>query len=339
MKLQFRQLNAHLKDNLAPCYLVSGDEPLLVDEALDQIRRSARERGFGMRELYVASGGFDWDQLGAAGANLSLFADRRIVELRLPTGKPGRSGSAAIERFAGQLGPELMLVVVTPKLDRAAGQAKWVSALESRGASIAIWPVDARELPGWVATRMRAAGLEPDRQAVALIAGRVEGNLLAAAQEVEKLRLLLGAGKVTADDVAAAVADSSRYDVYKLADAALGGDARRALRILAGLRAEGVEPVFVVWALTRELRTLAGLADCVAEQVDLGSALTQLRVWQNRQPLMRAALARHRRAAVLGLLRAIGTADAAAKGQRQADPWQLITSIVFELSGGGRRAA
>ncbi len=339
MKLQSNQLAAHLKNSLAPCYLISGDEHLLVNEALDGIRAAARARGFNARELYVATTGFDWGQLRAAGANLSLFADRRIVELRLPTGKPGRAGATAIEDFVRELGPELMLVVVTPKLDRAGASSSWAKAIEARGAGLTLWPVGVRELPGWIAARMRRAGLEPEPQAVAMIADRVEGNLLAAQQEIEKLRLLLGAGKVSANDVSRAVADSSRYDVYQLLDAALGGDARRAMKILAGLRAEGVEPVLVVWVLTRELRTLAKLADLLAQRVDLGSALQKTGVWRNRQGFMRSALDRHTRLELLHLLRATGHADAAAKGQQAGDPWQLAAGIVLRLATGGQRAA
>ncbi len=339
MKLQSSQLAAHLKNSLAPCYLLSGDEHLLVDEALDGIRAAARARGFGARELYVATTGFDWGQLGAAGANLSLFADKRIVELRLPTGKPGRDGATAIEAFVRDIGPDLMLVVVTPKLERAAASASWVKALEARGASLTLWPVNIRELPGWIAARMRRADLEPDEQVVAMIAGRVEGNLLAAAQEVEKLRLLLGAGKVSANDVSRAVADSSRYDVYQLVDAALGGDARRAMKILAGLCAEGVEPVLVVWSLTRELRTLAKVADLMEQRTDLGTAMQKTHVWSSRQGLVRSALGRHSRLELLHLLRATGQADAAAKGQRAGDPWQLAGAIVLRLATGRQRAA
>jgi DNA polymerase-3 subunit delta len=339
MKLQGHQLQAHLHNNLASCYLVSGDEHLLVDEALDAIRTAARERGFGSRELHVATTGFDWAALGAAAGNLSLFADQRIVELRLPTGKPGKAGGQAIEDFVAQLGPELLLLVVTPKLERATASARWVKALENAGVGVTIWPVGVRDLPGWIAERMRRAGLEPERQAVALIADRVEGNLLAAAQEVEKLRLLLGPGPVTADAVSNAVANSSRFDVYKLADAALAGDAPRALKILAGLRAEGTEPVIVVWSLTRELRTLAKLAALVQQRSDLGSAMQKARVWRSRQPLMRSALGRHSADGLLSLLRATGRADAAAKGQRRDDPWQLAADIVLALASGGQRAA
>ena len=332
MKIRAEQLQSHLKKSLAPCYLVAGDEHLLVNEALDAIRAAARERGFGQRELHVAMTGFDWGQLAASTGTMSLFAERRIVELRLPTGKPGRTGGQAIVDLAGQAGDDLLFVVVAPKLDKSASSSKWAKVLEQRGARIDIWPVGLRELPGWIAARMRAAGLQPDREAVALIADRVEGNLLAAGQEVEKLRLLLGEGKVSAEDVGRAVADSSRFDVFKLADAAMAGDAARAVRILGGLQAEGVEPILVMWALTKELRTLAALDDMVREGRDLGSAMQAARVWKSRQGLVRNCVGRHPHGSFHRLLKASARADAAVKGQRMGDPWQMATDIVIGMA-------
>jgi len=268
-----------------------------------------------------------------------LFAERRIVELRLPTGKPGRDGSAAIVDLVEETGPELMLIVAAPRLDGSNKSAKWVKALDSAGMNVTIWPVGPRELPGWIGERMRRAGLQPDREAVAMIAERVEGNLLAAGQEIEKLRLLHGEGPVSSADVSAAVADSSRFDVFKLVDAALAGDAKRALRILSGLEAEGVEPVIVVWSLTRELRTLASLADLVASGSNLASAMQKARIWSSREALVRACIARHQRGDFYRLLKACCQADRAAKGQLQADPWQVVTPILLELALGQRKAA
>ena len=332
MKIRANQLSSHLKNSLAPCYLVTGDEHLLVAEALDAIRDVARAKGFGTRELHVATTGFDWGQLAASAGNLSLFAEQRIVELRLPTGKPGRTGGQAIADLVSQAGPELLFIVTGPKLDGGTAKSKWVKALEQKGVSLSVWPIGLRELPGWIANRMRQAGLQPEWDAVALIADRVEGNLLAASQEIEKLRLLLGEGKVTLADVTNAVARSSRYDVYKLTDAAMAGDAARAVRILGGLRAEGVEPVIVMWALTRELRTLAMLDDAVRQGRDLGGAMQSLRVWSNRQGLVRSCVGRHQHGAFHRLLKTSGRADAAAKGQRFGDPWQMAADIVIEMA-------
>ncbi len=339
MNLHAGQLTKHLQNNLAPCYLVSGDEHLLVEEALDQIRAAARERGFTSRESQVAMPGFNWSQLAAFASNLSLFADRRIIELRLPTGKPGLEGSAAICEFATQLSDELLFIVITPKIDKKSANTKWVKTLGAQGVLLPIWPVGLRELPGWIGDRMRSAGLSPDREAVAMIVDRIEGNLLAAGQEIEKLRMILGEGPVTGDDISKAVANSSRYDVYKLVDAAVDGDAKRAMKILNGLQGEGTEPVIVMWALTRELRTLARLAETVRQNGDLGAAMSNAFVWKNRQAMVRACIGRHRHTDFYRLLKATGRADAAAKGQAAGDPWQLGADIVVSLSQGGKRAA
>lgn len=339
MKLAPNNLASHLKKPLLPCYLVSGDEPLLVAETLDAIRDAAREQGYTSRDLHVQSPGFDWQTLASSANNLSLFATRRILELRLPTGKPGREGAAAIAGLAEQSGDDLLFLVVTPKLDRSAAGSKWVKALESRGATIQVWPVALRDLPGWISARMRKLDLSPDTEAVRMIADRVEGNLLAADQEIEKLRLLHGAGPVTAEDVSRAVADSSRFDVFQLVDAALAGDTRRALRILGGVRAEGIEPVVVVWALTRELRTLARLAASVEAGQNLGPAMQRTGVWRSRQNLVRSCLGRHHSRDFYRLIQAGRQADAMAKGQMAGDAWQVATNIVWQLSAGGRLAA
>lgn len=332
MKIQANQLSSHLKKSLAPCYLVTGDEHLLVSEALDAIRDVARERGFGTRELHVATTGFDWAQLTASSGNLSLFAEQRIIELRLPTGKPGRAGGQAIIELAEQAGPDTLFIVTTPKLDRSAAASKWAKTMDQKGVSLPIWPIGVRELPGWIANRMRSVGLQPERDVVMLIADRVEGNLLAAGQEIEKLRLLLGKGAVSAEDVIGAVANSSRYDVYKLTDAAMAGDAARAVKILGGLRSEGVEPVIVMWALTRELRTLSKLDEVIRRGGDLGSAMQKNGVWRNRQGLVRSCIGRHQQGAFYRMLKATGRADAAAKGQRGGDPWQMASDIVIGMA-------
>lgn len=339
MKIQANQLASHLKKNLASCYLVSGDEHLLVDEALDAIRLAARQQGFTSRESFVATTGFDWAQLRDSSANLSLFAEKRIMELRLPTGKPGKAGGQAIVDLVEQTGSELLFIVSAPKLDRSAAASKWAKALESRGVNTPVWPVGVRELPGWIAQRMRSVGLQPDQDAVTLIADRIEGNLLAGGQEIEKLRLLLGEGTVTAEEVSNAVANSSRYDVYKLADSALAGDAKRAMKILSGLRVEGVEPVIVIWALTRDLRTLANLSDAIRQGMDLSSSMQKAGVWSSRQSLVRSCVGRHQSGMFYQLLKAAGRADRAAKGQSGLDPWQIVTDIIMRLSLPGHRAA
>lgn len=339
MKISASQLSTQLSKKLSPCYLVSGDEPLLVQEALDAIRESARTQGFTARESHIATTGFDWNELAGAGSNLSLFAERRVIDLVLPTGKPGVKGAAAIISLLEQTADDLMLIVSTPKLDKSSGNSKWARALDSSGIVVQVWPVSNRELPAWVETRMQAAGLVPDREAVALIADRVEGNLLAAMQEIEKLRLLHGRGPITAEEANVAVADSSRYDVYKLVDAAVAGNVARALRILHGVKSEGTDAVIVVWALTRELRMLAGLANLVCTGTPAGAAMQKARVWRNRQGLVRSCISRHQAADFYRLLQLCRQADAAAKGQAAGDPWQIATQIVVALANGIARAA
>ena len=339
MKISANQLASHLEKTLLPCYLVSGDEPLLVQEALDDLRAAARRQQYDARDLFVQEQGFDWSELAAAGGNLSLFAERRIVELRLPTGKPGTKGSATIAEFAGEAGDDLLFLVSAPKLDRKAQSAKWVKALTEHGGLIQVWPVGPRDLPGWIGGRMRAVGLKPSREALAMLADRTEGNLLAAVQEIEKLRLLHGEGAVDVEAVETAVANSSRFDVYKLVDAAVSGDARRAVRVLEALRTEGVEPVIVMWAIVRELRMLAGLQEAIAAGTDAGTAFRQARIWQSRQALVRSCMGRHRPGSFHALLKRSRRADAAAKGQRREDPWQLATSLVLRLASPGAQAA
>ncbi len=339
MKIQANQLASHLKQGLAPCYLVTGDEPLLIAESLDTIRAAAKAAGFTARDRHVATAGFDWSALRAAGASLSLFAEKRIVELTLPTGKPGTTGSAVIVDFVNNLNPDLLFVVTGPKLDKSGASSKWVKSLQEAGVFVPIWPVELRQLPAWISGRMQAAGLQPERDVVLMIADRVEGNLLAADQEIQKLRLVLGEGPVSAEDVANAVADSSRFDVFKLADATLTGETARALRILAGIRAEGVSPVLAVWSLIREVRILARSAEAIHNREDPGTAMQRLGVWRNRQALVRKALGRHSVASSYHLLQMLGEADARAKGQSRGDPWQLLTEIVVCLSGAARGRA
>jgi DNA polymerase-3 subunit delta len=312
---------------------------LLVNEALDTIRAAARQQSFTARERHVAVTGFDWNDLTGSSANLSLCAEKRMVEWRRPTGKPGRQGGAGIIRLLENAGDDLLVLIGAPKLDRSAAASKWVKAVESRGALVQVWPVSLRELPTWIARRMRDAGLRPDEGAVRLIADRVEGNLLAADQEIQKLRLILGDGEVTADDVTNAVADSSRFDVYKLTDAAVGGDAKRAIRILEGVRAEGIDAVIVNWALTRELRVLGRLAGMVQSGAELGTALQKSGVWKNRHGIVRSCVARHGVSDFCHMLKIARRADAAAKGQSGEDPWQLAAEIVLCLAVGRAKAA
>lgn len=260
MKLTLETLPVQLVQRLLPAWLVSGDDPLRVGEACDLIRARAREAGFNEREVFfIERAGSVWEEALQAAQSLSLFSERRVVEIRLPTGKAGVAGGAALQRLVAATGDDLLLLVVTGKLERDTQGAEWVRALEARGAWLPVWPVSLAQLPAWLRQRARAAQLTLDEEAAALLAERCEGNLLAAQQEIDKLALLLPRGaRVGVAEVAASSAESARYDVLQLAEAVRNGDAARALRILSGLSAEGAEPPLVLWALLRELRALQG---------------------------------------------------------------------------------
>lgn len=336
MKISADQLRADLAERILPLYFVTGDEPLLVSEALDAIRRRAREAGYGDREVLTAERGFDWNRVLAGSASLSLFAEKRILELRLPTGKPGDVGSRTLVELCGALPEDTLVVVSAPKLERSQSSSKWVKALEKAGALVQIRAVDAHALPGWIAARMRRLGLEPSRDAVRLLADRVEGNLLAAAQELEKLRLVLGRGPVDAEQVEAAVADSARFNIFKLADAAVAGRADRALRILGALRAEGAEPVLVLWALSRELRTVTLIRDDLEAGRPLARSVRQRGVWSSREDIVRACVGRHSPASLHGLVRRAELADQVLKGRRSGQPWQELLALTVGIARGPR---
>ncbi|MGH8320629.1 MAG: DNA polymerase III subunit delta [Gammaproteobacteria bacterium] len=329
MKLTSDKLDSHLKAALAPVYLIAGDEPLQREEAADAIRAAARARDHTDREVFFAERGFDWNLLATAGASLSLFASKRILEVRLPTGKPGDDGATALSTYAQNPAPDTLLLIISAKLERGGG--RWAEALEKAGVLITVWPVEAKNLAGWLGRRMQGRGLKPSAEAVALMAARVEGNLLAAAQEVEKLLLLKGPGPVDVDAVAEAVADSARYDPYGLVDAALAGDRSRTARILEGLKEEGTEPTFILWALTREIRSLAGMAWEIQGGAPMQRVLA--RVWEKRRPAIQKALNRHRPQDWQGLLSHLARADRILKGQAPGRPWDELLNLSESLAG------
>ena len=237
-----------------PAYLVSGDEPLLTGEAADAIRERARAAGFTEREVHFIERAADWDDVRASGANLSLFGARRLVEIRMHSGKPGVAGGAALVSLLKAKDPDALYLILAPRLDRDAQAAEWVRALDAVGGWVQVWPVEAQRLVGWLRGRCRTLGLEADADALELLAARTEGNLLAAQQELTKLALLAQDRRISAQTVLASVADSARYDVFQLGESVLAGEAPRALHMLAGLRAEGTEPTLVLWALAKALR-------------------------------------------------------------------------------------
>jgi len=339
VKIPGDNLASTLARGLAPIYLITGDDPLLVNEAADAVRARAREQGFTERDLHVVERGFDWNDLLAASRALSLFAQRKIVEIRMANPTPGEEGGSAIVELAEHPSPDNVILVITGKMDGRTQNAKWVSAIEKQGTVVQIWPLDLAKLPNWIRDRLARHGLQADATVVNMLAERVEGNLLAAHQEVEKLSLLLPPGPLTADAVTEAVADSARFDVLQLGEAAMRGQASRALRILEGLRGEGVELPIVLWAVNKDLQWMAQAQHLMRNGQSVDAAMNAVYVWRPRQAAMRLALARLKPGAVRGLLSDAARFDRAIKGalyadpRVKADPWLELEALIARFAG------
>jgi DNA polymerase-3 subunit delta len=327
MRLSPDQLPAALARSLAGVYLVSGDEPLLVGEAADAIRAAARAAGYADRTVFFIDKSFDWDELRNESHSLSLFAQRRLFELRMPTGKPDK-GAQLLAGLAAQPPPDVVCLIVTGKLDRKVTEAPWVRAVEKHGAWVPVWPVKITELPGWLRARARALKVEIEPAAAQLIVDRVEGNLLAAKQELEKLSLLTNGEPISADLVLRSVGDSARYDVFQLAEAAAAGDTTRALRVLLGLKSEGVEPTLILWALVRELRGMWQ----ARERDRLGSQRTGSG-WNLVATPSPAALSRLKKIPLARLLSQASHTDRVIKGLARGDAWSALIGLTGGLAG------
>ena len=334
------QLEGQLAGSLAPVYLIAGAEPLLVQECRDQVLRAAQQQGFVERDLYEASADFDWARLAEGSANLSLFSSRRIVDLRLPTGKPGREGAKVLGEMAQDADPDLLLVVSCGQWDASSRKSKWAAELAGAGIQVQIWPVKPNELPAWINRRMSAAGLQPEPQAVALLAELVEGNLLAAQQEIDKLALLDRGARVTVEDVSRAVANSARFDAFRLVDCALRGQLDDCLRVAGGLRRIDVAIQLVTGALYRELVTAETAGHALRSGQNESSVFRKLGVWQSRQPQLREALRRLSPRDFGESFRALSLIDRQSKGRAAGDPWQTLDRLLCLLCRpGGPRPA
>lgn len=333
MKISGDNLAASLARGLSPIYLVSGDEPLLVNEAADAIRARARAEGYTERDLHVVERGFDWNALLADSRAMSLFAQRKIVEIRMTNPTPGEQGGSAIVELAQQGSPDNVVLVITGKLDGRTQNSKWVSAIDKQGVLIQVWPIELARLPNWIRERLGRHGLQAEPAAAALLAERVEGNLLAAHQEVEKLALLVPPGPLDTQTVLEAVADSARFDVLQLGEAAMRGQTARALRILEGLRGEGVEPVLALWAVNKDLQWLARVQYLMRNGQSADSAMNAVYVWRPRQAAMKQALSRLKPGAVRGLLLDAARVDRATKGALRTDPWVELEALVARFAG------
>ncbi len=328
MKLKTEQLGAHLQKGLSPFYIVSGDEPLLVEETCHQIRLAAKKYGIEERELLHAEAGFDWTQLLDETNAMSLFASRRLLEVRIPNGKPSDKGKALLEVVSNP-NPDNVVLIVTPRLDAATQKTKWFKAIESAGAFIAIWPIDRNQLPGWLQRRIQAAGMSASQDAVALFAQRIEGNLLAGIQEIEKMRMM-GTQQISAELVEEVTADSARYDAFSLADSCLLGNIGDASRILSHLKAEGHEAIMILGALLRKIRQLISLQAYGPQRLTEG--FKSQNIWPKQQPPFKSALSRLSQAELFECLQTAEQIDRAIKGDGN-DPWLLLSRLTELLTG------
>ncbi|MDB5953165.1 MAG: polymerase subunit delta, partial [Massilia sp.] len=321
---------------IAPLYVISSDEHLLALEAADKIRRAARANGYSERDVLTVERNFKWGELLAANQELSLFGDKKLIELRIPTGKPGKDGGAALQAYAKDLSPDNLTLITLPKLDWQTAKAAWVAALQQGAVYIEIPVIERAALPGWIGVRLAAQGQSADRQGLDFIADRVEGNLLAAHQEIQKLGLLHDAGKLTFEQVHDAVLNVARYDVFKLSEAMLAGDTARLVRMLEGLKGEGEALPLVLWAVAEEIRTLLKLKAATNNGRPLGEVLKEYRIWGPRERLMAPALRRIPLATLEQALQDAAQVDKMIKGLRAkafaGDSWDAMLQLALKVA-------
>ena len=338
MKIKLEQLSKTLSIHNLPLYWLSGDEPLLMQEAADLIRSQYKENGYTEREILNVDKSFDWGQFFQSTGNLSLFAEKKIIELRLSTAKLEDAGKKAIQHYLSDLNPDYLILLSGPKLDAATLKTKWFSEIEKHGAFMQIWPINRDNLTPWLEQRLLREGIHADTEAIHLLVDKVEGNLLAAMQEIEKLKLLTsGASENTirldAKTVMQVVADSSRYNAYQLVDAALLGDVSRTQKMLAGLKNEGLFPLIILAAICRELRALLPMLEKKRDGQGVNAIIQSARVWYNRKQAVAAALARLDTDSVWKLLDHSRLIDQSIKGLSKADPWIELSLLLMHLSG------
>lgn len=343
MQLRADQLAGHLaKGPLKARYTVHGDEPLLAQEAADAIRAAARAAGYSERKVYTVSGAhFDWSGLLGGAQAMSLFADRQLIEIRIPSGKPGKEGSQALQTYCERVaGDEVLTLVQLPRLDGTQLKSAWFAALDAAGASLRVEAVERRDLPAWIARRLSAQGQrvadgDEGERTLAFFADRVEGNLLAAHQELQKLALLYPAGGLSFEQVESAVLNVARYDVFKLGEAVFAGQVQRALRMLQGLQAEGEAAVLVHWTLAEDLRTLRRVRDAMAAGQPLPVALRSERVWGVKERLFERVLPQLAEHQLAHLVEAASICDGIVKGLKHPDwprePWQALQRLVLMM--------
>jgi DNA polymerase-3 subunit delta len=336
MLLKGEQLAAHLERDLRPLYVLYGDDPLLVIEAADAIRAKSRQQGYSEREVLTVLPQFDWGTLLAAGGNMSLFGDKKLIDLRIPTGKPGKEGSAALQQWCQNLSMDNLLLITLPELDWREEKAVWFTALVNAGVAIKLMAPPLAELPGWIAGRLRRQQQSADLESLKFIAERVEGNLLAAHQEIQKLGLLYPAGQLTLAQIRDAVLNVARYDIDSLREALLAGDVGRLTRTLDGLMQEGEAPPLVLWAMSEEIRALTIIRAGIDAGRPVDMLLKDAKVWGPRAAPVKKALQRLTTAALEAALQHAGKIDRLAKGIGQGNIWEEFLRLGLRLAAAAK---
>jgi len=327
MRLKPEQLAAALQKDLAPVYFISGDEPLQLGEMADAIRAAARKAGYDSREVLVADSGFSWNELMESAGSLSIFTDKKIIDLRLPTGTPGTEGSKALIDYCERLPEDTLLLITAAKTASASLKSRWFQALDKAGCVIQVWPLEGQDLIRWLQQRMQRRGLQAEAEGIRILASRIEGNLLAAAQEVEKLYVLYGPIQLSNQQIFDVVADSSRFDVFKLMDCVLAAKVGRIFKVLSGLQAEGVAAPVVLWALAREARVLIKIKQALAQGQNKALAFKNNHIWDKRQQLVSDALNRLGDSDLNSILTLSAKADRQIKGRQPGDPWETLLAV------------
>lgn len=333
MKLTLEKLSSHLEKSLLPLYMVSGDEYLLVQECADLIRRAAAAAGFSDRQRIIADKDFDWQELPGRLDCGSLFSSKSLIDITVPEAKFGDQGTKILLSITENLHPDNIILISTSKIDATRQRSKWYKALEDKGCVIAIWPIESHRLPQWLQQRCSEYQLNIPMEGLKIIADRVEGNLLAAKQELEKLSLIYGNTNITTQQVIDAVANTARFDVFKLIDSALLGDAKRVINILNSLQYQGVEAIFVLWALTRECRLLLSCHYAQAAQQNMEQTFQKLYVWPQRRPLIQNAMKRLAKRDCMKILARAKFIDETIKGARPGSPWRGLMTLYLSLAG------
>ena len=335
MKISQEQLSENINNSLMPVYLISGDEPLLVEETIQQIRQAAKTQQFTEREIWHADAKFDWNNLLASSNSLSLFAEKILIEIRLSSNKLPDAGKKAVLAYLENPPENKTLIIISGKLDGTTQNTKWVKAIIAQGIFLPIWPISAQQLPYWIQKRLQINKMSADKPAISLLAEKTEGNLLATKQEIEKLQLLYGEKHISTEEMIAAISDNAHYDVFSLADSALQGNTKRALKILSGLKGEGGEPILILWALTREIRNLITMSKQLESTNNIDTVLQKNFVWDKRKPIIRSALMRLKSKHLLNLLKRTGQLDRNIKGLAPGNIWDGLNQLTFLMASYG----